>query len=198
MIVYYRAMRVKDDEKRRALVEATIKLVNELGFAASSVSKIAKEAGVSSSTLYIYFDNKEDLLVSSYLDIKIEIGRAVFAEFDPKLPVRDIFFRFCTNLFDYMAEHNERAAFMEQFACSPLLARIDSEEFGDAFKEFYEIIEKGKRDKIIKDVPVEYLGLFMFHPITKLAVSGTGCAKTKFSKDNLDIIFDMAWDAIRI
>ena len=37
-------MRTKDDEKAAALFEATVKLVNEIGFASSSVSKIAREA----------------------------------------------------------------------------------------------------------------------------------------------------------
>ena len=63
-------MRVKDDIKQDALFEATVKLVNEIGFAASSVSKIAKEAGVSPATLYVYYKNKEDLLVSTYIEIK--------------------------------------------------------------------------------------------------------------------------------
>ena len=51
-------MRIKDDEKREALFEATVKLVNEIGFVSSSVSKIAKEANVSPATLYIYYKNK--------------------------------------------------------------------------------------------------------------------------------------------
>ena len=50
-------MRTKDEQKKEALFKATVKLVNEIGFAASSVSKIAKEASVSPSTLYVFFEN---------------------------------------------------------------------------------------------------------------------------------------------
>ena len=50
-------MRTKDDQKKEALFKATIKLVNEIGFASSSVSKIAKEANVSPSTIYVFFKN---------------------------------------------------------------------------------------------------------------------------------------------
>ena len=56
-------MRTKDGIKQEALFEATVKLVNEIGFASSSVSKIAKQAGISPATIYIYYKNKEDLLV---------------------------------------------------------------------------------------------------------------------------------------
>ena len=66
-------MRIKDENKQEAIRQATIKLVNEIGFASCSVSKIAKEADVSPATLYIYYKNKEDLIVSTYIDIKTKI-----------------------------------------------------------------------------------------------------------------------------
>jgi len=50
-------MRVKDDVKQEALFEATVKLVNEIGFASSSVSKIAKQAQISPATIYVYYKN---------------------------------------------------------------------------------------------------------------------------------------------
>ncbi|MDR1409712.1 MAG: TetR/AcrR family transcriptional regulator [Oscillospiraceae bacterium] len=53
-------MRVKDFSKKDAIFEATINLLNEIGFANISMSKIGKAAGVSSSTIYVYFENKED------------------------------------------------------------------------------------------------------------------------------------------
>ena len=55
-------MRIKDLHKQEAIIEATVELVNEIGFVSSSVSKIAKKANVSPATLYIYYKNKEDIL----------------------------------------------------------------------------------------------------------------------------------------
>ncbi|MBU0970455.1 MAG: TetR/AcrR family transcriptional regulator; helix-turn-helix transcriptional regulator [Proteobacteria bacterium] len=49
-------------------------------FAASSVSKIAKEAGVSPATIYVYHKNKEDLLVSTYIEIKKNMGLAMIEQ----------------------------------------------------------------------------------------------------------------------
>ena len=79
MIIYFTAMRTKDDEKEAALFEATVKLVNETGFASSSVSKIAREAGVSPATIYVYHKNKEDLLVSTYIEIKLNLSKALLS-----------------------------------------------------------------------------------------------------------------------
>ena len=58
-------MRTKDGQKKDALFRATVTLVSEIGFAASSVSKIARQAHVSPSTIYVFFKNKEDLEMAS-------------------------------------------------------------------------------------------------------------------------------------
>ncbi|THB78878.1 MAG: TetR/AcrR family transcriptional regulator, partial [Desulfobulbaceae bacterium] len=97
-------MRPRDDKKQEALFLATVQVVNEIGFAASSVAKIVKEAGVSPATLYIYFKNKEDLLVSTYLEIKQGMGEAMLEGFDNQLPIRDIFRRIWLNAFAYVSK----------------------------------------------------------------------------------------------
>ncbi|MCZ8522715.1 helix-turn-helix domain containing protein [Paenibacillus mucilaginosus] len=66
MIVYYRIMRHKDENKNEAIFKATIQLLNEIGFSDISMSKIAKRAHVSPSTIYVYFENKEDMLSKLY------------------------------------------------------------------------------------------------------------------------------------
>ena len=76
-------MRVRDENKQRALMEAAITVVNEIGLASSSVSKIAKEAGVSPATIYIYHKNKEDLLVSTYVQIKRDLAEAFLGTYNP-------------------------------------------------------------------------------------------------------------------
>ena len=66
-------MRKKDDEKVKSIKEAVIKLILQEGFHGTSVSKIAKMAGVSPATVYIYFENKEDMLHDIYLEYSEEI-----------------------------------------------------------------------------------------------------------------------------
>ena len=62
-------MRLQDENKKEAIFNATVELVNEIGFAAASVAKIARRAQVSPATIYIYHKDKEDLLVSIYVAI---------------------------------------------------------------------------------------------------------------------------------
>ncbi|MDX1365805.1 MAG: TetR/AcrR family transcriptional regulator, partial [Arenibacter latericius] len=60
----------KSIDKRNALMEATISLVNNNGFHAAPMSKIAKMANVSPATIYLYFENKQDLVNKVYLEVK--------------------------------------------------------------------------------------------------------------------------------
>ena len=60
----------KSQIKREALVRATINLVNNNGFHAAPMSKIAKMAEVSPGTIYQYFENKQDLINQVYIEVK--------------------------------------------------------------------------------------------------------------------------------
>ena len=53
-------------EKYEMILEAALKVIAENGFHGSQVSRIAKEAGVADGTIYLYFKNKEDILISLF------------------------------------------------------------------------------------------------------------------------------------
>ena len=197
MIVYFRAMRTRDEEKREALFEATVKLVNEIGFASSSVSKIAKEAGVSPATIYVYYRNKEDLLVSTYTDIKLEISEAILKNFDDTLPIRDILRRVWFNMFEYMSENLEHHRFIEQFANSPYSSLVDRESLEQHFVQISRVLERGIEQKIIKDVDRHILRAFMFRPISYLANPNLSRGEFELSEENIEKAFTLAWDAMK-
>ncbi len=55
-------------EKRERILQAAIRVFAEKGFYATRVSEIAKAAGVADGTIYLYFENKDDVLVSIFRD----------------------------------------------------------------------------------------------------------------------------------
>ncbi len=197
MIIYFRPMRTKDGEKQRALFEATVKTVNAVGFAAASVSKIAKEAGVSPATLYVYYDNKEDLLISTYIDIKRDFSRAILKDFDPGLPIRDILRNVWMTMFKYISSHPEYFRFSDQFANSPYHAQIDKDMVEGYFAPLIEVLKQGIGQKIIKDVPFDVLASFMVYPVMALSnpKSWTDFDPTSA---NMEKAFNLAWDAIKL
>ncbi|ARJ37936.1 TetR family transcriptional regulator [Sporosarcina sp. P21c] len=54
--------------KYRQIVDAAVIVIAENGYHQAQVSKIAKEAGVADGTIYLYFKNKEDILISVFRD----------------------------------------------------------------------------------------------------------------------------------
>lgn len=58
--------RSKNIEKYNAILDAALTVIAENGFHGSTISRIAKEAGVADGTIYIYFKNKEEILVSVF------------------------------------------------------------------------------------------------------------------------------------
>jgi len=74
-------MTSKKSEKYDAILEAALKVIAENGFHGSQVSKIAKEAGVADGTIYLYFKNKEDILISLF---QARLGKLV-AQFNDSI-----------------------------------------------------------------------------------------------------------------
>ncbi len=66
-------MRRKDDEKERRIRHAVIELMLREGFNGTSIAKIARLAGVSPATVYIYYENKEEMLQDIYLEYSEEV-----------------------------------------------------------------------------------------------------------------------------
>lgn len=56
----------KDNEKYHRIIEAATKVFAKNGFYQSKIAQIAKEAGVADGTIYIYFENKDDILISLF------------------------------------------------------------------------------------------------------------------------------------
>lgn len=190
-------MRTKDEHKKEALLQATVKLVNEIGFASSSVKKIARQADVSPSTLYVFFNNKEDLLVSTYIKLKHDLSAALLKDFDDSLPIRDIIRTAWFSMFDYISNNLEFYDYMEQFANSPYRALVDSETLEKEFLPLLNVVVRGIEQKIIKNVDLSIITAFMFNPISRLA-NPRQRKGLEMSDETLEQAFSMAWDAIRL
>ena len=59
-------MHDKTNDKYQRILEASVNVFADHGFHQSTVSQIAKKAGVADGTIYLYFKNKEDILVQIF------------------------------------------------------------------------------------------------------------------------------------
>jgi TetR/AcrR family transcriptional regulator, fatty acid metabolism regulator protein len=56
----------KEKPKYKQIIDAAVIVIAENGYHQAQVSKIAKQAGVADGTIYLYFKNKEDILISVF------------------------------------------------------------------------------------------------------------------------------------
>lgn len=59
-------MRQNNKPKYKQIIDAAVVVIAENGYHQAQVSKIAKQARVADGTIYLYFKNKEDILVSLF------------------------------------------------------------------------------------------------------------------------------------
>ncbi|MDH5490607.1 MAG: TetR family transcriptional regulator [Myxococcales bacterium] len=63
-----RKARTRSGDKRERILEAATKVFAANGFYATRVSEIAQAAGVADGTIYLYFENKDHVLISIFED----------------------------------------------------------------------------------------------------------------------------------
>ena len=57
---------MRESDKHQQIIEAAVRVFARNGYYNSRVSDIAREAGVASGTIYLYFKTKDDILVSLF------------------------------------------------------------------------------------------------------------------------------------
>ncbi len=75
----------KNRPKYHQIIDAAVIAIAENGYHQAQVSKIAKQAGVADGTIYLYFKNKEDILISLFQE---KMGNFV-SEIEKKIAGKD-------------------------------------------------------------------------------------------------------------
>ena len=57
---------MKANDKHEKIIEAAVKVFASKGFYNAKVAEIAREAGIADGTIYLYFKNKDDILISLF------------------------------------------------------------------------------------------------------------------------------------
>lgn len=69
-----KAGRPRDPEADRAILQATLKLLTDRGYAGMSVERVAAEAGVGKTTVYRRYPSKEELAAAAVGALKDDLG----------------------------------------------------------------------------------------------------------------------------
>ncbi|WP_291634813.1 TetR/AcrR family transcriptional regulator [Clostridium sp.] len=161
-------MRRKDDGKEKNIKEAVVKLILELGFHGTSISKIAKEAGVSPATVYIYYENKEIMLRDIYHEYSEEIFDYLLSKIYKDINGHQFIETLARGYYTYIQEHGEIFHFVDQFSSCPALASQCSEKKG--IQNLNIMLEEMKEKRVLKDLQNDNLVAIIFYPVKSIAI----------------------------
>ncbi|HZK95322.1 MAG TPA: TetR/AcrR family transcriptional regulator [Prolixibacteraceae bacterium] len=189
-------VRIKTEDKREAILLATLRLVNSNGFHAAPMSKIARDAGVSAGTIYLYFQNKEDLVNTLYRELKTRFAQKTLEGFNPEAPVKKGFEVIWRNILNYKLNAPDEATFIEQCDNTPMVT-TDSREFGmKAVQPLFDLWERGQQEGIIKPLCRHMLFAHSLLPIIYV-LNIYSKAGEELNNEAIEASLGASWDAIR-
>jgi AcrR family transcriptional regulator len=191
------AIRQKCDKKRKALLNATLNLVNNNGFHDAPMSKIAKMADVSPATIYIYFENKQDLINQLYLEIKAVFSAYAFKNYNEDECIKDSFKQVWMNIADFKLNQIEQSNFLSQCDNTPIIDEESRQKGLKHLQPLLELWERGQQRGVIKLLSPYLLYAYTIYPLAFLSH-----IKQKelfvLTEKSLEEAFQAAWDSIKI
>lgn len=186
----------KSIDKRNALVKATINLVNSNGFHATPMSKIAKMAKVSPATIYLYFDNKQDLVNKVYLEVKAAYTAYAFKNHPNDISVVKGFEIIWKRIADFKLKEVEEAMFLAQCDNTPIIDETIRREGLKHLQPLLDLWERGKTEGIIKPLSPYLLYAYTINPLSFLMVMQQR-GVFQLNQDHLEDAYRAAWNSIK-
>ena len=124
------------------------------------MSAIAKAANTGMGTIYNYFTNKEALINAIYVDIKQQ-EEVVLSAFLSDQPIKTQFEKYYTSVVGFFLKNPLYFKFMEQLQASPIITNESREVGYKAVEPVIHLLEKGKEERIIKEIDTHELLLFI-------------------------------------
>ncbi len=191
------AIRQKCIKKRASLLNATLYLINNNGFHDAPMSKIAKLAEVSPATIYIYFENKQDLINQLYLEVKASFSEFAFHNYDDSKPVKEGFNIIWNNIANFKINQVEESTFLSQCDNTPMIDKDSREKGLLHLQPLLELWTRGQNEGIIKPISPYLLYAFTIYPLAFLTTMQQR-KSCDYEQINLEEAYKAAWNSIKL
>lgn len=189
-------MKPKDEDKLRAIAEATFRLVEQTGLSGLTMAGIAREAGLATGTLYVYFKSKDELLAGLYEQAKRQTTASLMQGDDPKAPLRGRFRHMWRNWLEHRLAHAAQVVFLEQYYNSPWFSAASRELSAQLIKDWVDLFNHAKAQQILKDVPTSLL-IASFAGSVRETAQLLRAGSLTDSEDQLNMAFGLCWDGMK-
>jgi len=187
----------KSIDKRNALIKATIELVNNNGFHATPMSKIAKMANVSPATIYLYFENKQDLVNKTYIEVKARYTDYAFETYKANMSIEEGFKLIWNRIANFKLKECENAMFLAQCDNTPMIDEPSRQEGIKHLQPLLDLWIKGKKEGIIKPMSEYLLYAYAINPLSFLMMAEKR-GSFKLDETHLEEAYQSAWNSIKV
>jgi AcrR family transcriptional regulator len=184
--------------KRDTILKTMLHLVNKEGFYHLNMKRLAKEAGISVGTTYLYFDSKEKLINELYKKIVQDFQAVIMKGYQEGRAFKINFNEMLGNALGFYVQNIDCFSFIEQYTYSPFLFKETQDENFAILEPLQKIIKEAKKKKEVKDLPESLLVALSHGPVTsmmKLFVAG----KVNLTNKKLRAqIIDACWLSVKL
>ena len=170
-------MRTRDENKEIAIREKALEMAVKEGFDGLSMQKLAKAAGVSPATIYIYFKDRGDLILQLWLQEMNKMVDATLKGFDSTMHFDEGLKVQWLNRARFCMENPTSMHFMEQIKYSPYYETCLKKMDDTFLKAMGEFVHNAINRKEVVKLPVEVYWSVAFAPLyqlVKMHMSGRG------------------------
>lgn len=161
-------MRLRDENKQALVKEKAIEMFVNEGFDGFSMQKLAKAAGVSPATLYIYYKDKEDLIIQLGIETGKEMLDFTMRNFDPEMNFAVGMRIQWENRAAFHLKNDLKTDFYEMIKISPFRDKV-SEKLKNDFREIMSrFISNAIKNGETKSLPIEVYWSVAFAPLYNL------------------------------
>lgn len=178
------------------IFQSALGLVKEKGLAGITMCEIAKEAGMATGTLYIYFKNKEELINILFAECRKASIKNYFRNYDAGLPFEEGFRIVWMNMLRFRIENFEEVVFMDQCYHSPFVNKCTIEMTNQMIQPLMKLIERGRKEKLFKDLDNFSLLIFMIGSIHE-SVKNAHYSNKSLNKKAIEAMYTMCWDGMK-
>lgn len=147
----------KQTNMEERIFRATETLMAEKGIQGLSMQKIAQEAGISAGTIYLYFENKEDLLMQLAQHIFDMFHDLLQKDFHPNKP---LFHQYCImwqNLWAFLLENPEILVNFNQYKALPNWCELKKNAQVNQMNAWCVFCQQGIKTGELVDLPANVL-----------------------------------------
>lgn len=144
---------MRGEEKYRMILNAAKQVFALEGFYNSKVSEIAREAHVADGTIYLYFKNKDDILISLFEEELTRIIKTVKSELESISDPRDKLIKFCDNHLTIVEADRALAEVMqvELRQSNKFMREYKNKHFLSYLNIIADIVAQGQQNGIFRD-----------------------------------------------